>query len=104
MKSKLAVDFADLIYNGKWFTPLREALTAFAFDTQKHVTGTVKLKLYKATSSPLPSLLLRPSTLRTWSPSRRATTTRMTPPASSTVGPARHRPGHAGSGKAEISV
>ena len=47
MKSKLAVDFADLVYNGKWFTPLREALTAFAVDTQKHVTGAVKLKLYK---------------------------------------------------------
>ena len=47
MKTKLAVDFADLIYNGKWFTPLREALTAFAVDTQKHVTGQVKLKLYK---------------------------------------------------------
>ena len=47
MKAKLAVDFADLVYNGKWFTPLREALTAFAADTQKHVTGTVKLKLYK---------------------------------------------------------
>ena len=47
MKSKLAVDFADLVYNGKWFTPLREALTAFAVETQKHVTGTVKLKLYK---------------------------------------------------------
>ena len=47
MKSKLAVDFADLVYNGKWFTPLREALTAFAVDTQKHVTGQVKLKLYK---------------------------------------------------------
>ena len=47
MKRKLAVDFADLIYNGKWFTPLREALQAFAQDTQKHVTGTVKLKLYK---------------------------------------------------------
>ena len=47
MKTKLAVDFADLVYNGKWFTPLREALTAFAADTQKHVTGTVKLKLYK---------------------------------------------------------
>ena len=45
MKSKLAVDFADLIYNGKWFTPLREALQAFAVDTQKHVTGQVKLKL-----------------------------------------------------------
>ena len=47
MKTKLAVDFADLIYNGKWFTPLREALQAFAVDTQKHVTGTVTLKLYK---------------------------------------------------------
>ena len=47
MKQKLAVDFADLVYNGKWFTPLWEALTAFATDTQKYVTGTVKLKLYK---------------------------------------------------------
>ena len=47
MKRKLAVDFADLVYNGKWFTPLREALTAFAVETQKHVTGQVKLKLYK---------------------------------------------------------
>ncbi len=47
MKRKLSVDFADLLYNGKWFTPLREALQAFAEDTQKHVTGTVKLKLYK---------------------------------------------------------
>ena len=47
MKQKLSVDFADLVYNGKWFTPLREALQAFAVDTQKHVTGTVKLKLYK---------------------------------------------------------
>ena len=47
MKTKLAVDFADLVYNGKWFTPLREALQAFAVDTQKHVTGQVKLKLYK---------------------------------------------------------
>ncbi|MBQ3557194.1 MAG: argininosuccinate synthase [Oscillospiraceae bacterium] len=46
-KRKLAVDFADLVYNGKWFTPLREALQAFAFDTQKYVTGQVKLKLYK---------------------------------------------------------
>jgi argininosuccinate synthase len=47
MKSKLAVDFADLIYNGKWFTPVREALSAFADKTQEHVTGSVKLKLYK---------------------------------------------------------
>ena len=47
MKDKLAVDFADLVYNGKWFTPLREALTAFVTETQQHVTGTVKLRLYK---------------------------------------------------------
>ena len=47
MKKKLSVDFADLVYNGKWFTPLREALQAFAVETQKHVTGQVKLKLYK---------------------------------------------------------
>ena len=47
MKRKLAVDFADLVYNGKWFTPLREALSAFAAETQNYVTGTVKLKLYK---------------------------------------------------------
>ncbi len=47
MKSKLAVDFADLVYNGKWFSPLREALSAFADKTQEHVTGCVKLKLYK---------------------------------------------------------
>ena len=47
MKSKLAVDFADLVYNGKWYSPLREALSAFADKTQETVTGTVKLKLYK---------------------------------------------------------
>ena len=52
MKQKLAIDFADLLYNGKWFTPLREALQAFAVDTQKHVTGTVKLKLYKGNIIP----------------------------------------------------
>ena len=47
MKSKLAVDFADLVYNGKWFSTLRECLQAFAVKTQEHVTGQVKLRLYK---------------------------------------------------------
>jgi len=47
MKNKLALDFADLVYNGKWFSPLREALSAFATKTQEHVTGEVRLKLYK---------------------------------------------------------
>ena len=50
-KQKLAVDFADLVYNGKWFTPLREALSAFVDKTQEHVTGTVKIKLYKGNVS-----------------------------------------------------
>lgn len=52
VKQKLAVDFADLIYNGKWYTPLQEALTAFADEADKYVTGTVKLKLYKGNIIP----------------------------------------------------
>ena len=51
-KQKLAVDFADLIYNGKWFSPLREALQAFADEANKYVTGSVKLKLYKGNILP----------------------------------------------------
>ena len=46
-KYLVAEQFADLVYNGKWFTPLREALSAFVTSTQQTVTGTVKLKLYK---------------------------------------------------------
>ncbi len=47
MKQKLAIEFADLVYNGQWYTPLREALSAFVDKTQENVTGDVKLKLYK---------------------------------------------------------
>lgn len=46
-KRLVAEQFADLVYFGKWFTPLREALSAFVDVTQKYVTGEVKLKLYK---------------------------------------------------------
>ncbi|MBO5927918.1 MAG: argininosuccinate synthase [Clostridia bacterium] len=46
-KQELAVTFADLVYNGQWFTPLREALSAFVDKTQERVTGKVRLKLYK---------------------------------------------------------
>ena len=46
-KQKLSVTFAELVYNGQWFTPLREALSAFVDKTQEKVTGKVKLKLYK---------------------------------------------------------
>ena len=52
LKQKLAVDYADLIYNGKWFSPLQEALTAFANESNKNVTGEVKLKLYKGNIIP----------------------------------------------------
>ena len=46
-KQTIALKFADLVYNGEWFTPLRESLSAFVDKTQETVTGEVKLKLYK---------------------------------------------------------
>lgn len=52
LKQKLAVDYADLIYNGKWYTPLQEALSAFANESNRYVTGTIRLKLYKGNIIP----------------------------------------------------
>ena len=46
-KELVANRYAELVYFGQWFTPLREALAAFVTETQKTVTGEVKLKLYK---------------------------------------------------------
>ncbi len=46
-KEMLAVRFGELVYNGEWFSTLREALSAFVDKTQERVTGQVKLKLYK---------------------------------------------------------
>ncbi|MGB8453318.1 MAG: argininosuccinate synthase [Anaerocolumna sp.] len=46
-KKEIGNKFADVVYEGKWFTPLREALQAFVDVTQEYVTGEVKLKLYK---------------------------------------------------------
>ncbi len=46
-KQQVALKFADLVYNGQWYTPLRQALTAFVDTTQNTVSGTVRLKLYK---------------------------------------------------------
>ena len=51
-KAELAATFAELIYNGQWFTPLREAISAFVDKTQENVTGTVRLKLYKGNMIP----------------------------------------------------
>jgi len=47
LKEQLAVTYAELVYNGQWFTPLKKALDAFVDVTQENVTGKVKLKLYK---------------------------------------------------------
>ena len=52
MKQYLGIKFADIVYNGQWFTPLREALSAFVDKTQETVTGDVKLKLYKGNIIP----------------------------------------------------
>ena len=46
-KQQVALKFADILYNGQWYTPLREALSAFVDETEKKCTGEVKLKLYK---------------------------------------------------------
>ena len=58
-KKNLANTFADLVYDGKWYTPLREAMSAFVDSTQEYVTGDVKLKPLRIPSMTRKS---RPST------------------------------------------
>lgn len=52
-KDVAALRYAELVYNGQWFTPLRKALDAFFDVIQKHVTGRVRLKLYKGNATPI---------------------------------------------------
>ena len=52
-KQSLALKFADLVYNGQWYTPLRKAMSAFVTSTQETVTGDVILKLYKGNILPV---------------------------------------------------
>ena len=103
-KQKLSIDFADLIYNGKWYSPLREALSAFVDKTQEYVTGTVKLKLYKGNI--IPAGMTSPYTLY----SEELATfdeIRLRPEGfrwlHQPVGSAHHRAGTAGTGQAEVS-
>lgn len=49
-KESIAPKYAELVYNGLWFTPLREALDAFVHETEKNITGSVRIKLYKGSS------------------------------------------------------
>ena len=80
-KQKLAVTFGELVYNGQWFTPLREALSAFVTKTQEHVTGTVTAQALQGQHDqrrrlePVLPVLRGDRHLR-----RGATTTRRTPP------------------------
>jgi argininosuccinate synthase len=53
LKDVLALTYADLVYNGQWFSPLREALDAFFDNTQGPVTGTVRLRLFKGNVIPV---------------------------------------------------
>ena len=50
-KQKVAVEYADLVYNGLWFTSLHQDLAAYIESSQRHVTGMVRIKLYKGSSS-----------------------------------------------------
>jgi len=50
-KQKVAVEYSDLIYNGLWFSALSRDLSAYVLSSQRHVTGTVRLKLFKGNSS-----------------------------------------------------
>ncbi len=51
-KQQLALKYAEMVYNGQWFHPLRHALDAFVASTQKNVTGSVRLKLFKGRATP----------------------------------------------------
>jgi len=51
-KLNMANQFADLVYDGLWYTPLREAMSAFVDATQENVTGKVRMKLYKGNCMP----------------------------------------------------
>lgn len=52
-KAQMALKFAELVYNGQWYTPLRKAMSAFVKSTQEAVTGDVTLKLYKGNIMPV---------------------------------------------------
>ena len=61
LKQELSGKFADLVYFGQWFTPAREALSAFVDKTQENVNGDVKLKLYKGNI--IPASVISPNSL-----------------------------------------
>ncbi len=53
MKARIAQEYADLIYNGLWFTAYHQDLAAFVQSSQRHVTGTVRMRLHKGQATPV---------------------------------------------------
>ena len=95
LKQKLAVDFADMIYNGKWYTPLQEALCACANEANKYVTGTQGQHHPRRHHLALHPLLRKPRHLRR-ERLRSVSGRRLHQP----LGPAHHCPRHARAGQA----
>ena len=84
-KEVAAVKYSELVYDGMWFAPLREALQAFADETSKTVTGKVSLRCIKEISSPMARKVRIPSTMKNLSHSvKMKYTTRRTQKVSST--------------------
>ncbi len=87
LRDSLIPRYAELVYYGYWFAPERLALQAFVTESQKNVTGTVRVKLYKGNimcrRPQIPGEPLQPGTSPRWKPTRPRPTTRTTPPASS---------------------
>ena len=99
-KQMIALKYAELVYNGQWFTPLREALDAFVAATQRNVTGNVRLKLYKGNImlvgrksplQPLPRGLRHVRRGRCLQPDGRRGLHQAVRPADEGIGHARHR-------------
>ncbi len=83
-KQQVALRYADLVYNGQWFHPLREALQAFIDHTNATVTGTAKIRLFKGRAMHVGARAPTRSTTRNWPASAwRATTS--PPPAASSI-------------------
>ncbi len=74
-KEQMAVKYAELVYDGNWFTKLKAAMDAFVDETQKNVTGKVKVKLYKGSCTAVASVSRIHSIWRIWPPSARMTFT-----------------------------
>jgi argininosuccinate synthase len=53
MKARVAQEYADLVYNGLWFTPYHQDLASFVHSTQRHVTGSVRMRLHKGQATPV---------------------------------------------------